>query len=639
MTSKTPSFQKKTQDTYSNLVTNTDNYSTLENSLIIISKKEEYENDKFRIRKKFNFVNNINTLSQPNIICNEPSLQNSPKNNKYRSTQESNKNLLFQRVTKKLDTKIDGKQSSESFLFIPPEASMCCLPISQRSADSKDTDLKTEKESRECVLKNIEKKSNNVFSFHKTLSSQHHDDTSNDLQSELLDLNVIEELEQGKSDDERKKTNSFNDKLCTNNATMNNILFNKYNSDLLRKNQLNPLLRQNCSANLSSRLINDENSHNVIKIPPTNAQRFLFINEIQEQNIKTNKEIEKNRKIYIQLILMNNESFYHLLYFLYDDYDKLMSLNKQFRNKIQESLAKKHEKLILNFKKKYSSIFTLTNIKYQTKSFIQKNNTDIIPLFEVILTNKILPQKKDYLSYKIGYTFNTTNDSNNYYISFQFDIRPRNHHLFWLSSEIEEYNYAYNRFCYTQNISSFSVGDFIQFKIGLFSPAGKVDTSNLKWKNAEEYEDIPLSLFEKFQKKSDVVFDKYRNCEIENIVHIWKNAEQIYLNPVQNKKTNIAQLRHKELLHKFKEIFAKNFEIKEIYYDVSKFFYFKIKMKANKVGNINKNLFINTGIEIVNRNKEIINESQNLYVLNHNTKRGNYQIREGTELIFYITDV
>ena len=91
-------------------------------------------------------MNNINTLSQPNIICNEPSLQNSPKNNKYRSTQESNKNLLFQRVTKKLDTKIDGKQSSESFLFIPPEASMCCLPISQRSADSKDTDLKTEKE-------------------------------------------------------------------------------------------------------------------------------------------------------------------------------------------------------------------------------------------------------------------------------------------------------------------------------------------------------------------------------------------------------------------------------------------------------------------------------------------------------------
>ena len=135
------------------------------------------------------------------------------------------------------------------------------------------------------------------------------------------------------------------------------------------------------------------------------------------------------------------------------------------------------------------------------------------------------------------------------------------------------------------------------------------------------------------------MFDKYRNCEIENIVHIWKNAEQIYLNPVQNKKTHIAQLRHKELLHKFKEIFAKNFEIKELYYDVSKFFYFKIKMKANKVGNIKKNLFINTGIEIGNRNKEIIEESQNLYVLNHNTKRGNYQIREGTELIFYITDV
>lgn len=635
MTSKTPSLQKKPQDTYSNLVTNTDNYSTLENSLVIISKKEEYENDKFRIRKKFNF-NNTNALSQSNIICNEPSLQNSPKINKYKSTQESNCNLLFQLVNKQIS---NGKQSIESFLFVPVESSMCCLPISQRSDDSKGTDLKTEKESRDYVFKNIEKKSNNFFSIHKTLSS-HHDDTNNDIRSELVDLNVIEEIEQTIDEDEDNNNKSdFNQKLTANNANMNNILFNKYNSDLLRKNQLNPLLRQNCTFNLSSRLINDENSHNVIKIPPTNAQKFIFINEIQEHNKKANNQIENNKKIYARLLLMKNESFYHLLYFLYDDYDKLISLNKQIRNKIKECLSKKHEQLIKSFKEQYSDIFTLTSIKYQTKSFIQNNNNDVIPLFDLILTNKILPQQLDYVSYKIGYTFSTTNDSDNYYISFQFDIRPRNHHLLWLSSEIEEYNYEYNRFCYTQNISSFSVGDFIQFKIGLFSPAGKVDTSNIRWKTTEQIDNIPLCVYEKFQKRSDVIFNKYRDCEIENIVHIWKNAEALYLNPVSNKKTNISQLKHKKLLHKFKNIFSRNFEIKEVYYDVSKFFYFKVKMKAIRVGSINKNMFINTGIDIVNRNKEIINESQSLYVLNHNTKRENYQIREGTELIFYITDV
>ena len=45
-----------------------DNSTTFENSLVIISKKEEYENDKYRLRRKFNFGKNPYTKSQPNMI-------------------------------------------------------------------------------------------------------------------------------------------------------------------------------------------------------------------------------------------------------------------------------------------------------------------------------------------------------------------------------------------------------------------------------------------------------------------------------------------------------------------------------------------------------------------------------------------
>ena len=56
------------QSSYPNLHTATDNYMALDSSLVIISKEEEYENDKFRIRKKFKFFNqNPNAFSQPLI--------------------------------------------------------------------------------------------------------------------------------------------------------------------------------------------------------------------------------------------------------------------------------------------------------------------------------------------------------------------------------------------------------------------------------------------------------------------------------------------------------------------------------------------------------------------------------------------
>ena len=83
---------------------------------------------------------------------------------------------------------------------------------------------------------------------------------------------------------------------------------------------------------------------------------------------------------------------------------------------------------------------------------------------------------------------------------FQFDIRPKNEQLIWFSSEIEEYYYTYQRFCYTQNISSFSYGDIVVLRVGLFSTAGMVD--EISWKEPESVFNIERELYEKKMRKN-----------------------------------------------------------------------------------------------------------------------------------------
>jgi hypothetical protein len=223
---------------------------------------------------------------------------------------------------------------------------------------------------------------------------------------------------------------------------------------------------------------------------------------------------------------------------------------------------------------------------------------------------------------------------------FQFDVRPRGKELLWFSSEIEEHNYSYERFCYSQSIPSFCVGDKIYFRINLFSILGKVEVSTFKFLPFEYNHDIQINMYEKRQHKNEMMFDKYRNCEIEHIVHLWKDIFKLFNKHNNTKvKGKDRNIRRQKVFESFKETFTKHFEIQKVLYDISKYFYIKIIMKAKRKGILPKNQFINSEIEIVHYNDKICNECQSMYILNTNSYKERYQIREGNIIIFYITEI
>ena len=617
----------------SNVIENT---STLENSLAIITKQEEYENDKYRIKNKFNFKQNPYTQSQPNMKINSSSIMKIASQAHNAKSHVQSKLSLNSKIKKTLFNDYANIHTEEDFIC-PFEETMCEIPQSLRSESANSSEIKTQKESR-----NIHNVATNPI-----MESQIFMTKGESLKElELEDVNVIDEVEEKNNNlssrkevtpykeyDHNKNISkcSLNDILSGSNAEMNNLLFSKFNSELLgNKNSfgLNPLYRHSCSYNLSTRLLDDEYTHKSMKILPKEENHYKFITAITETNAEEGEKAEMNKELYENILKMNNNTFYYLLFFLYDDINSIQRLNKKMYKKIKDVMLYKHRSMIEQFKEKYKDILELQSYSYQSKSCVHNNNNQLIPVYDMIIKAKILSSKyKDYyISHTIGYNFRK--NKNSYMNIFQFDIRPKNKQLIWFSSEIEEYYYTYQRFCYTQNIASFSYGDIVLFRVGLFSTAGMID--EISWKEPESVFNIERELYEKRMRKNEIEFNRYRHCEIENIVHFWMNGTQFIKNTNNNDKHNL-------LFNKFIEIVQSNFEIEDVKYDSMKFFYFKITMKAVKQGRIKYNTFFNFEIDIKGKNETIINECPSLYILN-NTPRMKYQIREGNYIVFYITD-
>ena len=577
----------------SNVIENT---STLENSLAIITKQEEYENDKYRIKNKFNFKHNPYTQSQPNMKINSSSIMKIATQHNAKSHVQS-KLSLNSKIKKTLFNDNANIHTEEDFVC-PFEDTMCEIPQSLRSESVYSSEIKTQKESR-----NIHNVATNPM-----MESQIFITKDESLKEpELDDVNVIDEVEEKINISPYKEyehtknlsKSSLNDMLSGSNAEMNNLLFSKFNSELLgNKNSfgLNPLYRHSCSYNLSTRLLDDEYTHKCMKTLPNEENNYKFITAFTETNKEEGEKVEMNKEVYENLLKMNNNTLYYLLFFLYDDINSIQYINKQMHKKIKEVLRYKHRSMIEQFKEKYKDILELQSYSYQSKSCVHNNNNQLIPVYEMIIKAKILSSKyKDYyISHTIGYNFRK--NKRTYMNIFQFDIRPKNEQLIWFSSEIEEYYYTYQRFCYTQNISSFSYGDIVVLRVGLFSTAGMVD--EISWKEPESVFNIERELYEKKMRKNEIEFNRYKHCEIENIVHFWMNGTKYITNTNNNDK-------HNSVFNKFMQIVKTNFEIEDVKYDSMKFFYFKITMKAVKQGRIKHNTFFNFEIDIKGKNETL----------------------------------
>ena len=93
------------------------------------------------------------------------------------------------------------------------------------------------------------------------------------------------------------------------------------------------------------------------------------------------------------------------------------------------------------------------------------------------------------------------------------------------------------------------------------------------------------------------------------------------------------------IFDEIKSIFSNLFEIKSIYYDRSKFYFYKVIMLPYKTGYILKNKFCSFDINVIDFENSAKNEVQCIYLINTNNYTNKMDIRIGNLLILYVVDM
>lgn len=181
------------------------------------------------------------------------------------------------------------------------------------------------------------------------------------------------------------------------------------------------------------------------------------------------------------------------------------------------------------------------------------------------------------------------------------------------------------RFCSLQPVLSFSKDDSVEIKIPIISRDGEINPNDFYWSEIKIIE-APKNNFLEYEKKSpkspDLPFDRLRFCELERVISAWKNEKNLF---------------RKTLINEYRILFGNLFLIDNIIYDASKFYIFKIKAKANKIGRLEKNKYVKFDLEIVNEDDTINNQIQCLGLMNFSDRV--FQIRINTLVHFYITEI
>ena len=93
------------------------------------------------------------------------------------------------------------------------------------------------------------------------------------------------------------------------------------------------------------------------------------------------------------------------------------------------------------------------------------------------------------------------------------------------------------------------------------------------------------------------------------------------------------------IVNEVKKIYGKFFDIQDIRYDESKFYFFKVEMKAKKIGCLKQNKFSSFDINIIDYDDHIENEIQCIYLMNSYYYSQKMDIRVGSKIILYIVDM
>ena len=644
-------------------------------SYTTITHEGEIENDKQRILNKFNFffgnskgqltssvrINNFSNTNEPELVN---KINTNPKNNNEKKEENIEKysiQLNTKYNTAQKSTKANSIQQSRNNLLNNEnklnKKEKRISPIEYNNNNNK-TNINNNQNNNNLIKINVfDKNSSKVFDFEtlcskkdpknkiksnkintkKTMSSKLEEkeneeiNSDSDTKKESKELNFktknllsgdfdvdresdsILDLENINNPDKRDESYLNNNKLSQNGEYEpdNNIhLISPYhNTKDSRNNKYTKLFVKNPNYLISNRLIDEFNEENCISA----NKSYKFISKIREENQQIIQMKIKN------ILKLNDYSIYHLLSFCYERYNDLIKYtNKYISKKIQKSFSNIFEKKIFSFQKKYKNFFEVQNFFFEQKNFIKHKRT--YPFLNLVISCKIITEKRDK-SIEFGYNFKL--NSKNYNNIWKIDIKKKSNIILWISSELEQFNNYSRRFCYIPPISTFSNGDSFILEINIFSKNGSINPNSIEWTDVI-INDAPDEFFEKKPIGKSIPYDALRACEIENMIHLWKVDYNINNN---------------NLINEFKKIFEKKFQIENIVFDISKIYFYKIKMIAKIIGKIPKNIFTNFDIDIIPYDDEIINEIQCIGLLNTVKYSNSYKIRLGTNIIFYLTDI
>ena len=347
---------------------------------------------------------------------------------------------------------------------------------------------------------------------------------------------------------------------------------------------------------------------------------FLIIND--SISISTNTMVKNTNNNFMKFLsFLNNNEILHLF-----------SLNREMRSCIIGCLAYKvKEKILPDFNRYYckNSIFN-DDYNFMISSKIYKKNKVIIR-FILSIKPRIIKNNKKIINkrFKIGFyeqvknkiNNNTNNKINNnsnnqiqtkkekIYTTYMFEIIDKTFQKnFWIFKENTSFHYDENNKAYYNDIMQFRPGDYALINISLISELGIIDFDNISWFKAKMGE-----------IKKEINSHK---CEVENMVNEWNKIEILDKGEIVQKNLN--------------ELFSDNFIIKEIYYDDVGYFFFKIILKAYKVGICSgKEGNLGIKIHILPINSSITNEiKKNGLVFDENNELA---INVGDMIIFYIS--
>ena len=363
---------------------------------------------------------------------------------------------------------------------------------------------------------------------------------------------------------------------------------------------------------ISSRFLNEETINTKVILP---NKKFLFIDDIEEK-IKNMPVINLKK-----MLSLNNECFYNLISYSYDNYSNIILIHNLVKKKFQKSLKAKFQHMINDFRHKYGTFLNVLDFDFKQKKFNlnnKKNNS--LNVLNLEIKCEIITQEINK-SYEIG--CNYTSNKKNYDYFWKFDVLDKNDIKLWICTELNKINNVHKKFTYTSQVSPFCYGDIIKLQFNIFSKDNIVDPKSIEW-TEPTISLVPGGIYEKSKFISKYSFDQIRACEVETQILFWKN---------------IMPKEAENIVNSVKRIYGKLFDIQNIRYDVSKFYFFKIEMKAKQIGLLKQNEFSDFDINIVSNKLNVENEIQCIYLMNSYYYTKKMDIRIGTKIILYIVDM